>query len=79
MKAKIIRIGNSKGLRLRKTLLEKYKIDHTVELIMKENHIEIHPSSDARAGWSEKFMEMNRLSDDELLIPDVFEDEVEDV
>lgn len=79
MKAKIIRIGNSKGLRLQKTLLEKYNIDHTVELIMKENHIEIHPCSNARAGWSEKFKEMNHLGDDELLIPDVFDDEVEDV
>ena len=31
--------------------------------------------SNVRAGWSEAFKEMRKNGDDELLIPDVFEDE----
>jgi len=71
----IIRIGNSKGLRLSKTLLEKYKIGDSVNLILEDDHIVIEPISQPRANWSEKFRSMNENGDDELLIPDVFDDE----
>ena len=37
MITKIIQIGNSKGLRLSKTILEKYDIGDTVNMRMEEN------------------------------------------
>ena len=37
MLTKIIQIGNSKGLRLSKTILDKYDIGETVNIRMKEN------------------------------------------
>lgn len=75
MRTKIVRIGNSKGLRLSKTILEKYKINEFVELILRDEFIELRPIKKAREGWDEKFKEMNQNGDDELLIDDVFIDE----
>lgn len=39
MEVSIISIGNSKGIRLSKTLLEKYNIRHKVELILEKGYM----------------------------------------
>jgi len=75
MQAKIVRIGNSKGLRLSKMILDKYNIHESVEIVLKDEFIELRPVKSSRSGWSEKFKKMNELGDDELLIDDVFVDE----
>ena len=43
MKVSVIRIGNSKGIRLNKMLLEKYQIEDEVELILEPESIMIRP------------------------------------
>ena len=75
MKAPIIKIGNSKGLRLSKTLLEQYNIKDKVELVLKEGYIILRPLEEPRQGWEEAFSEMHEQGDDQPLIDDVFEDE----
>jgi len=75
MKAKIIQIGNSKGLRLSKTILEKYDISNTVEIILEKDQIVIKPIKQSRLGWEEQFELMSTRNDDVLEIPDYFEDE----
>ncbi len=75
MQADIIKIGNSKGLRLSKAILKKYDIHEKVEIILKEDCIIIKPSMNPREGWEEQFANMAKQGDDELLIPDVFDDE----
>ncbi|MGC9332221.1 MAG: AbrB/MazE/SpoVT family DNA-binding domain-containing protein [Bacteroidales bacterium] len=75
MEVPIIKIGNSKGFRLSKTLLEKYNIKNKVELIFEKKHIIIKPVSSPRQGWDEAFKEMNENGDDQLLFDDVFPDE----
>lgn len=75
MEVSIIRIGNSKGLRLSKTLLERYHIKDKVELILQKGQIILKPIDEPRQGWDEAFKQMHQLGDDELLIDDVFEDE----
>lgn len=75
MKASIIKIGNSKGLRLSKTILEKYNIQTQVELVLEENQIIIKPLAQPRKDWDKQFKEMNKLGDDELLLDDFFEEE----
>lgn len=75
MEVSIIRIGNSKGLRLSKTLLERYHIKDKVELILQKGQIILKPIDEPRQGWDEAFEQMHQLGDDELLIDDVFEDE----
>lgn len=78
MDVPIIKIGNSKGIRLSKTILEKYNIKDTVELIMEKGYLIIKPKDEPRKGWEKSFKEMRDMQDDELLIDDVFEDEDHD-
>ena len=75
MKATIIKIGNSKGLRLSKTILEKYNIKDEVELILQEEQIILKPIAVPRKDWGIAFEEMHRSQDDKLLVNDIFEDE----
>ena len=75
MEISIIKIGNSKGLRLSKTLLEKYNIKDKVELILKKGYIILKPISKPRKGWENQFKKMSAEGDDQLLFDDVFDDE----
>jgi len=75
MELSIIKIGNSKGLRLPKTLLEKYNIKDKVELILEKGYLIIKPVSTPRKDWEEAFKEMHEKGDDQLLFDDVFDDE----
>jgi len=50
MQAKIIRIGNSMGLRLSKTILDMYDIKDKVELILEKDYILLKPISNPREG-----------------------------
>jgi antitoxin MazE len=75
MEVSVVRIGNSKGIRLSKTLLERYNIKDTVDLILEKGQIILRPLSTPRKGWEKAFKEMNENGDDRLLFNDVFEDE----
>lgn len=75
MEISIIKIGNSKGLRLPKTILEKYNISDKIELILEKGQIILRPISEPRKGWEKAFKKMNKEGDDQLLFDDVFEDE----
>lgn len=75
MEASIIKIGNSKGLRLSKTILEKYRIQDKVEIILEEDQIILRAIEAPRKGWEEKFQKMAEKQHDQLLINDVFDDE----
>jgi antitoxin MazE len=75
MEVSVIKIGNSKGIRLSKTLLDKYNIQDTVEVILEKGQIVIKPLSRPRKGWEKAFKKMAENGDDRLLINDVFEDE----
>lgn len=75
MEIPVIQIGNSKGLRLSKTLLEKYNIKDKIELILEKGYIILKPISKARKNWDVAFKEMNENGDDQLLFNDVLENE----
>jgi antitoxin MazE len=75
METSIIKIGNSRGLRLSKTILEKYHIKDKVELILEKGQIILRPIESPRKNWEEKFKKMSANNDDELLMNDVFDDE----
>lgn len=75
METAIIKIGNSKGLRLSKTILEKYNIKDKVELILEKGQIILKPIEVPRKNWEIAFKEMNSEKDDELLMNDVFNEE----
>ena len=71
----IINIGNSKGIRLSKTILEKYNIQDKIELILEKGFIVLKPKAEPRKNWEKAFQEMHKNGDDQLLIDDVFDDE----
>ncbi len=75
MELSVIQIGNSKGIRLSKTLLEKYNITDAVELIMEKGFIILKPIAQPRKGWEKSFKQMHSNGDDSLLIDDVFDNE----
>lgn len=75
MEASIIKIGNSKGLRLSKLILDQYSIEDKVEMILEEDRIILKPIKKPREGWDKAFKKMSELNEDKLLIDDVFEDE----
>ena len=75
MEVSVVKIGNSKGIRFSKTIIERYNIRDTVDLILDKGQIIIKPLARPRKGWEKAFMEMNAKGDDKLIIPDIFEDE----
>ena len=75
MQVSVIQVGNSKGIRLSKTLLDKYQITDKVELVLENDYIVLKPVAKPRKDWEEAFAEMHRNGDDKLLIDSVFENE----
>lgn len=75
MEIPVINIGNSKGIRLPKAILEQYNISDTLELILEKGRIILKPKSVPRKGWEKSFKQMSVNGDDQLLIDDVFDDE----
>ncbi|NQU80064.1 MAG: AbrB/MazE/SpoVT family DNA-binding domain-containing protein [Bacteroidetes bacterium] len=75
MEIQVVKIGNSKGIRLSKTLLERYNIRDKLEIIFEKGYLILKPVSKPRSGWEEAFKEMHDNKDDQLLFEDVFQDE----
>jgi antitoxin MazE len=75
MEVPVVQIGNSKGIRLSKPLLEKYQFSDKVELVLEADCIIIKPIAQPRKGWADAFEAMHRNGDDALLIDSVLEDE----
>jgi antitoxin MazE len=75
MEIPIVQIGNSKGIRFSKTLIEKYDFKDAVELILDEEFLIIKPVVHPRKNWDLAFKKMHENGDDKPFIDDVFEDE----
>lgn len=75
MEIPLINIGNSKGIRLPKAILEQYNISDTLELILEKGRIILKPKSMPRKGWEKSFRQMHENGEDQLLIDSVFDDE----
>ena len=67
MKAKIVRIGNSKGIRLPKPLLEQVGLVDEVDLEVRDGELVISPADSVRAGWREAAIFLAKRKEDELL------------
>ncbi len=69
MRARLVRIGNSRGVRLPKPFIEQAGLADVVELVLKEGKIIIPRASTRRAGWAEAAAQMAARGDDTLLDP----------
>lgn len=71
MKARIVPIGNSLGIRIPQALLKLCNIKEEVDLVLKRNAIVIKPAlRRPRDGWEESLKLMHENKDDHLLIDD---------
>ncbi len=70
MRARVVKIGNSKGIRIPKPLLDQTGIMNDVELEVEENKIIIRPIISHRDGWESAFKAMAEAGDDKLVIED---------
>ena len=58
VKSRIVRVGNSQGIRIPKTMLEQSGILENVEIEVRDNQIVITAATKARVGWSDAFAQM---------------------
>jgi antitoxin MazE len=68
MRARIIKIGNSQGLRIPKPILEQTGIMDDVEIEVEKDQIIIRPVKNVRETWDAAFRMMSQKGDDAPLI-----------
>jgi antitoxin MazE len=66
VKGRIIKVGNSQGIRIPKLLLEQSGIQENVTLEVRDNQIVIAAASSVRAGWAEAFAQMASNGDEDV-------------
>jgi antitoxin MazE len=69
MRANVVRIGNSRGVRIPKSILAACAIESEVDLSVVDGKIVLQAVPHVREGWAEAAHEMARRRDDELLDP----------
>lgn len=74
MKTKLIRIGNSQGVRIPKPLIEESGITEEIEMILRDNEIVLRSAETIRKDWDASFGKMAEQGDDALLDQDETED-----
>jgi antitoxin MazE len=64
---RIVTIGNSRGIRIPKPLLEQAQLEEEVEIAVGRNELVIRSASHPRQGWDAQFRGMAEQGDDRLL------------
>lgn len=67
MRVELVRIGNSRGIRIPKPLIKQCGLENTVELHVERSRIIIAPAQSRREGWDKAFRAAAN-SEDELLL-----------
>lgn len=66
-KTRVIKIGNSQGIRIPKVFLEQVQFEEEVELELQAAQIIVRPAYPRRHNWEESFKVMAERGDDYLL------------
>jgi antitoxin MazE len=79
MKVELVRIGNSRGIRIPKPVIQQIGLGNTVELRVEKDRLVILPERAARQGWKKAFAAAGSSAHDSLpfetLPPNQFDDE----
>ncbi len=67
MKASIIKIGNSQGVRIPKPIIEQCGFETEVELEVHDHEVVIRPLKNPRCGWESAFKAMAINGDDKII------------
>jgi antitoxin MazE len=72
MLVSVVQIGNSKGIRLPKKILEQCEMNDKIEMEVVDKEIILKAiKNKPREGWNEKFRVMAENGDDKLLIDEI--------
>ncbi len=58
IKTRLVKIGNSHGVRIPKLVLDQLHLSTDVELEVQDDHLILRPSSRPRADWADQFRQM---------------------
>ena len=67
IKTRIVKIGNSRGIRIPKLLLDLAELGDDVEIEVQGDQLVVRPARGPRQGWDAKFAEMASRGNDKLL------------
>lgn len=67
MKSRLVRIGNSRGIRIPKPLIDQTGLKDDVEIVVRGNTLVIIPARPPRAGWEKAFKAMAARGDDQIV------------
>ena len=67
MKSRLVRIGNSRGIRLSKPVIEQARLAEEVEVDVRDGAVVITSARSPRAGWADAARLMRGNSEDVLL------------
>ena len=70
MKARLVRVGNSRGVRIPKPLIEEAQLDEEVELTVRDRALIITSAPSPRSGWAEAARALRSRSEDHLADPE---------
>lgn len=67
MKTRLVRIGNSRGVRIPKPLIEEAGLSDEVDVRVRAGTIVITPAGKARSGWAEAARQLRGRGEDRVL------------
>ena len=67
IRSKVVKIGNSRGIRIPRTVLEQAGLTDEVEMTVEGNKLIIQAFRQPRQDWENQFAEMAKQGDDQLL------------
>ena len=70
IRTRLVKIGNSHGVRIPKVILDQLHLTDTVELEVQDDQLVLRSSSTPRADWASAFQQMAAHGDDQLLDSD---------
>jgi antitoxin MazE len=71
MKVKLVRIGNSRGIRIPKPLIDQCGFGNTVDLRVEHDCLVIAPDPLPRQGWENAFQAAAPTTADQLLLDNI--------
>jgi antitoxin MazE len=76
MVVSVVQIGNSRGVRLPKAILDQLEISDKLDLEVENSRIILKPiPREVRQGWDAAFQQMNAKGDDAVILPEGSESE----
>ena len=70
IRTRLVKIGNSQGIRIPKVVLDQLHITDTIELELQDDQLIIRSTKTPRTEWRSAFQHMAAQADDRLLDPE---------